>query len=77
MKKSPEFNSMLDDVSEGYLVQKGYIIKNEYNRLLKQLRDGNSSLADVVWNILNLELSAQIFVLQKDIVDFDEFKHRK
>ena len=77
MKKSPEFNSMLDDVSEGYLVQKGYIIKNEYNRLLKQLRNGNSSLADVVWNILNLELSAQIFVLQKDIVDFDEFKHRK
>lgn len=77
MKKSPEFNSMFDEVSEGYLVQKGYIIKNEYISLLTQLRNGNSSLADVIWNILNLELSAQIFVLQKDIVDFDEFKYRK
>lgn len=77
MKKSPDFNNMLDEVSEGYLVQKGYIIKSEYKSLLTQFRSGNSSLADVIWNILNLELSAQIFILQKDIVDFDEFKYRK
>ncbi len=76
-KKSPEFKQMLMDVSTGYLVRNKIISKDYYEQMLDKFMNGNAGMGDIIWNIINLDLAARIFVEKENIVDFKEFEFRK
>ncbi len=72
-KKSDEFRALLASVKTGYLVKKGLLNESEYTNLLDRFLGGEIALSDIIWNILNLDLSYRIFIENEKLVNMDEF----
>ena len=77
VNKSDTFKKMLENVSHGYLVKNNIINKSEYQDMLSSFIAGNRGLGDLIWNILNLDLLARIFIEKEDIIDWKEFVYRE
>lgn len=77
VKECTEFRKMLHDVKKGWLVKNGILIESEYIKMLNKFINGDGGLGDIMWNILNLDLAARIFIDCEELVDWNEFKYRK